>query len=87
MSAYEDHVNDISKPIAIWDRPSADLYHAASMEDRVAWNMYAQNEATRINNSGKLDSYDTVNSYHKWRPELMFAEWLKLRNETNEAST
>lgn len=81
MSSREDYINDVSKPLSIWDEPSATLFHAAEHEVKVAWNRYVQDEADRINESGVLDSYDTVNSYYKWRPELSFSQWLEKQND------
>jgi hypothetical protein len=68
-------------PIAIWDKKNAVLWQASDREIQDAWDAYANGEARRINESGVLDSYDTVSSYHQWSPSLSFIKWLALREE------
>ena len=80
MSVREDYINDVTKPLCIWDKHSATLFHAAERDVKVAWNRYAQDEVDRINASGHLDSYDTVNSYYQWGPALSFSQWLENGN-------
>ena len=69
----------MNKPIAIWTKDQADLWHGASENIQRAWNNYAQQCFDK-----QMDAYFTENGVknpmtaHQWAPPLTFEEWLKL---------
>lgn len=76
-------VSYYDKPIAIYTKVDAELFHNSPHDVREAWNAYAQKEADKFN-ATKLNSRDFASCYHEWVPPLSFTEWQFSTKEERE---